>query len=379
MNDIYRFLEMFQLEGDPRHWILKNRITTNGNCFFHALEYALGNCDLLDDDRIDRLAMSDRWTASIALENLYNDEYTSVRSSGNDASKERELNTVKEKIQFALRFPHPTGKNYEFSNEDVIYVTAGFKSKIIFILEDAPIPDKNDHDQYAFTLIEPPEVPYAKENIVILIRTGTNHYDTLPYPLRIPDLFMEQLTRYKSNPNTSITHLGVKVTSGNLRSLIPNTSGNEAFARELQESLNRESSGRASSLVRPSPVRPSPARPSPVRPSPVRPSPVKPRPTPKKLKSPLRTIKRNVPNTSRNEEIARQLSNTYRNEEIARQSPNTSRNDEIRNAEIKRQLQEMNFIRPRQTKKLTRNTSLNRPPTRKLRPRNKNRQFSPKK
>jgi len=235
MNDLNKFLKLLGLDPDPDRSILKNGITNNGNCFFHALEYALGNCTL--DEQSHPLLNQDRHTAVSLLRKIYESEYGRVFDS-NQAfeSKDRELDELSEKVEFLEKFDKVTGQNYEYSTEEVIQITAYLKEKILFIFDVEPIPPENT--QYGFTLIEPIGVEFKKENIVILIRTGQNHYDTLRYPLDIPVAFVERLSRFRHDPNSPHIMMFelVKVKPGNVHKLLNETmDANEIAARELQD------------------------------------------------------------------------------------------------------------------------------------------------
>lgn len=52
--------------------IIHGKITNNGNCFFHALEYALGNCGLVaNQDLYDQIR---REVATFAVQKLRQQE-----------------------------------------------------------------------------------------------------------------------------------------------------------------------------------------------------------------------------------------------------------------------------------------------------------------
>jgi hypothetical protein len=249
MNDLERFLETFRFGP-----ILEHRITTNGNCFFHALEYALGKCELDAKDLTEkerRLLNEDRTSVSELLKVLYNNEHNSVVDS-----TDRKI--VQNKFNFVNKFSKTNVQPLEYSTEPVIFVTAMMKSKILVVVDTEPLPGNTT--QFGFSLIEPPGVTFTKENLVILIRSDGNHYNTLKYPLVIPDVFMKNLKAYKESGNAlQDTTFEVKVTTGSLRELIPveNTSQNEEIARLLQ--ANEESRKPKRPVSRP------PSRPAPVR------------------------------------------------------------------------------------------------------------------
>ncbi len=236
MNDLDKFLKV--LGKGP---LLKGKITEDGNCFFHALEYALGNCPL--SDKKHPLLNEDRLDAVRALRRIYQPESNRMHSKRLTNSNKRELGDLDHKLAELVELEDLTGPNYAFSTEEVIYMTSFLKQKILFILECEPIPERGTH-QYGFTLILPKRIKSRDlvgwENLVILTRTGGNHYDTLKYPLDLPDRFVNTLREWSLDPDTLTIHAldRVMVKNGNVRLFLNEPSENELAARELQAMFN---------------------------------------------------------------------------------------------------------------------------------------------
>ena len=242
MNDLKRFLDFLR-----RGPLMKGKITTDGNCFFHALEYALGNCQL--PDKKHRYLNRDRLAAVDALRSIYEPESERLHQLNwlSDAQRS-EMIDLDRKLAELVQLEDTTGRDYEFSTEDIIYITAFLKGKILFILECEPIPDRNEV-QYGFTLIAPDGIDLTEENIVILTRTGRNHYDTLNYGQingrdngRIfPDSFVDTLRRNIPDLPSIHTLDRVTVMNGNVDIFFEGPTVFEepdAAERELQSIFN---------------------------------------------------------------------------------------------------------------------------------------------
>lgn len=173
MNDLDRFFRYLGRGG-----IIKHKITSDGNCFFHALEYALGNCRL--SDKKHPYLNIDRVNAADALTEMYQYELERLHrlNSLSDEGPGR-IDTLHEKLARLARFRKTSGR-LVYSEEEEIYITAYLKQKIIFLIDCAPIPDRNQV-QYGFTLVMPDGIHLIEDNIVIMTRTGRIHYDTLNY------------------------------------------------------------------------------------------------------------------------------------------------------------------------------------------------------
>lgn len=153
------------------------KITSNGNCFFHALEYALGNCDL-DANRPDLYDETRRDAAVFAIQKLKRQkrglltEFNQVKRSDEDLARFHQ--TFEDRLNFLERFK----TNKEYSNEDIIQYTSLLKRKVLCIVEE-----EGDH---RVSLICP-NVPFTSKNIVFLLHSNGNHYITFQYPIHVSE------------------------------------------------------------------------------------------------------------------------------------------------------------------------------------------------
>jgi hypothetical protein len=83
--------------------VVHGKITSNGSCFLHALEYALGNCDMIAN-RQDLYQKTRREVATFAIEKLNQQEETLVS----------ELNTVPRTDEEIVRFYEVFEKRLDF-------------------------------------------------------------------------------------------------------------------------------------------------------------------------------------------------------------------------------------------------------------------------
>jgi hypothetical protein len=175
--------------------VVHKKIITDGNCFFHALEYALGNCDLeANQSKLYRNTRIEVATFSIQdikrnfPEELKKYKEEQVRTK-NDIERYKEW--TKKKIRFLERFK----TNNEYSTEDIIYHAAAMKKKILCIVEEE-IPNKMS--------IICPNIPFLRENIVMMVHSGGNHYNTFLTPVYLSKEFVHALKNYKLGPFDSL-------------------------------------------------------------------------------------------------------------------------------------------------------------------------------
>lgn len=157
--------------------VVQGKITTNGNCFFHALEYAIGNCDI-DPNRQDLYQKTRKEVASFAIQKLKRQErgllaeYKQVKRTDEEIA--RFYKTSEKRINFLEEFK----TNKEYSNEDIIYYAALRKKKILCIVEEEA-PNR--------VSMICPNIPFLKENIVFLVHSNGNHYNTFHYPIHVSE------------------------------------------------------------------------------------------------------------------------------------------------------------------------------------------------
>ena len=157
--------------------VVHGKITSDGNCFFHALEYALGNCDLIPN-RPDLYDKTRKEAAFFAIQKIKRqersllDEFKQVSRTDEDIARFHQ--TFEDRLDFLDRFK----TNKEYSNEDIIQYTALLKRKILCIVEE-----EGDH---RVSLICP-NIPFTSKNIVFLLHSNGNHYITFQYPIHVSD------------------------------------------------------------------------------------------------------------------------------------------------------------------------------------------------
>lgn len=174
--------------------VLYGEIITDGNCFFHALEYALGNCDLEANNK--RLYKKTRIeVATYAIEYLKQDFPRLMKEYKEQPRSRRDIERYKEWTKKKLRFLERFKTNNEYSNEDIIYHAAMMKQKILCIVEEEE-PNKMS--------IVCPNIPFTRDNIVMLVHSGGNHYNTFEYPIHLPKDFIYALKNYKMGPFDSL-------------------------------------------------------------------------------------------------------------------------------------------------------------------------------
>jgi hypothetical protein len=143
----------------------------------------LGNCGLA----ANRQSLYDETreqVASFAIQKLIRQEprllaeYKEIPRSDTEIS--HFYQTYEDRLDFLERFKH----NKEYSNEDIIQYSALFKRKIICIVEE-----EGDNRMSMIC----PGVPFRRENIIFLLHSNGNHYETFQYPIYLSDEMIDAL------------------------------------------------------------------------------------------------------------------------------------------------------------------------------------------
>lgn len=155
--------------------VVHGKIISDGNCFIHALEYALRNCDVYAT-RPGLYNKTRREVATFAIEKLREQEPELLAEfkevPRNDEEIARFYQTFEERLDFLERFK----TNKEYSNEDIIQYAALLKNKILCIVEE-----EGDH---RVSLICP-DIPFTPNNVLFLVHSNGNHYNTFEYPIHV--------------------------------------------------------------------------------------------------------------------------------------------------------------------------------------------------
>lgn len=203
-------------------------ITTNGNCFFHALEYALGNC--LIDDRQSPLFNQTRQHVSELLIGKYENELNEIQKQIQRTRNPvllRERIGIQQKIAFMYHFMH----SLEYSTEEVIYFSALLKEKVLFIVRDQMF-----DGEFQTTLIVPEGISITRDNVLVMIHSNGNHYNTLTYPLTLSDKFLKMLRRYNTSDvdQRSTDVYGIHIKFGILKHVLSYYDGLGEIRKETQ-------------------------------------------------------------------------------------------------------------------------------------------------
>jgi len=207
-------------------------ITTDGNCFFHALEYALGNCRI--DDTRSPLFNQTRQHVSQLLLGKYLEDLREVQQR---MQRLRSPALLKDRIriQRKIAFMHHFMNSLEYSTEEVIYFSALLKDKILFIVRDQMY-----DGEFQVTLIVPDGVTFTRDNILVLIHSNGNHYNTLTYPLTRSDKFLNMLQKYHTSEDDqrSTDVDGVHIKFGILKHVLKYYDGLAELRKETQIRTN---------------------------------------------------------------------------------------------------------------------------------------------
>jgi hypothetical protein len=204
--------------------IVHHQIIINGNCFFHALEYALGKCKIDDiDDKHNNLYNKTRQEVSDLLLEQYNKELdpeTLFQKYLDDIDDIDDIESIEQKmfkdieeINKKIRFIRRFRTSLVFSTDEVVFFSALLKKKVLFVVRE-----QKELENFQTTLIIPQGVEIKKENILVMIHSDGLHYNTLTYPLNLSDKFVEMLIKYnKSNdgildrfPSTGVKEIVLK-------------------------------------------------------------------------------------------------------------------------------------------------------------------------
>ncbi len=276
--------------------VLHQAVINDGDCFFHALEYALGYCPLVPEEvqelsaeekypfierdiyRNTRTQVSERLLQvpnallqdqfellehQNALLNKYKEKRKRIKyelESGNGNNQVlvngiEEINRLGKRIKEISKHIKEISKrideiskrieeiqnfstSQEYADEPVIQETALYKKKILFIVQQS--------DDPLVSLIHPIGVPMTQENVIILLRSATQqHYNTFIYPLEINDDFLEMLSIFEAKTNSIVVEEGLNIKDSTLKDVLsyynPNElekiqqiASNENLARRLQ-------------------------------------------------------------------------------------------------------------------------------------------------
>jgi len=115
--------------------VVHGKITSNGSCFLHALEYALGNCDMIAN-RQDLYQKTRKEVATFAIEKLNQQEEILVSEFNEVPRTDEEMVRFYEAFEKRLDFLEQFKTNNAFSNEDIVQYAALLKRKILCIVEE---------------------------------------------------------------------------------------------------------------------------------------------------------------------------------------------------------------------------------------------------
>lgn len=157
--------------------LVTGKITTDGNCFFHALEYALGNCGI-GSTHPDIYKKTRKMIASFAIQKLRRQERSLLTEYKKYPRSSEDLLRFKRTFEDRISFLEEFKTNDEYSNEDIIYYAALQKRKILCIVEEG--------GDNRVSLICP-NIPFLKRDILFLVHSDGNHYNTFQYPIHVSE------------------------------------------------------------------------------------------------------------------------------------------------------------------------------------------------
>jgi hypothetical protein len=157
--------------------VVHGKITSNGSCFLHALEYALGNCDMIAN-RQELYQKTRKEVATFAIEKLNQQKETLLAEFNAVHRTPEEIVRFYETFEERLDFLEQFKANNAFSNEDIVQYAALLKGKILCIVEEK--------GENRMSLICS-DIPFRKENILFLVHSHGIHYDTFEYPIHVSD------------------------------------------------------------------------------------------------------------------------------------------------------------------------------------------------
>lgn len=240
MSDLNVLMELLNTR------ILHRAVINDGDCFFHALEYALNRCPLVPEDKKELTAeekypfikrstykdtrtqvsqqLKDNYEVKLVeLISLIESNETNLSNTRSDTLKE--IDNLNKLIQEMTAFE----KGQQYATEEVIYQTAIHKGKILLIVQESPNP--------YISLIHPNGIPLTKKNVIVLLRSShQEHYNTFAYPLTIKKEFLRMLSRFESNTETVFEVEGVTLKDATLNRVL--SFYNETKLKEIKEKIS---------------------------------------------------------------------------------------------------------------------------------------------
>lgn len=205
--------------------VVRGNITSNGSCFLHALEYALGNCDMIDN-RQGLYQKTRREVATFAIEKLEEQEKTFLSEFNTVPHTNEELirfyDTFDKRIDFLKQFK----TNKAFSNEDIVQYAALLKGKILCIVEEK--------GENRMSLICP-DIPFQKENILFLVHSEGIHYESFEYPIHVSD---EMVYALKHLQGVDVMEYTMKLKEFTLQQLLSFIVTNRIRRRRNEQRVN---------------------------------------------------------------------------------------------------------------------------------------------
>ena len=155
--------------------VIKGEITTNGNCFLHALEYALRNGDI-GSHREDLFNKTRREVASFAIQKIKSQKRKLLAEFKQVERNEEEMTRFYDAFDERIHFLQDFKTNKEYSNEDIIYYAALYKQVNLCIVEE--------EGPHRMALISP-NLPLTSKNTLFFVHSNGNHYNTFEYPIHV--------------------------------------------------------------------------------------------------------------------------------------------------------------------------------------------------
>lgn len=201
--------------------VVHGKITSNGSCFLHALEYALGNCDMIAN-RQDLYQKTRREVATFAIEKLNQQEETLLSELNEVPRTDEEIARFYEAFEKRLDFLEKFKTNKAYSNEDIVQYAALLKGKILCIVEE--------EGENRMSLICP-NIPFQKENILFLVHSNGIHYESFEYPIHVSD---EMVYALKHVTNIELNEYTMKLKEFTLQQLLSFIVKNRMNQRKTQ-------------------------------------------------------------------------------------------------------------------------------------------------
>jgi len=272
--------------------VLHQAIINDGDCFFHALEYALGYCPLVPEQaqelsaeekyeyikrdiyRNTRTQVSERLLQDQfellqdqfellepqnALLNKYKKKSKRIKDklesvNGNNkvlvngieeinrlgklikeiSKRIEEISKRIEEINKRIEEIQNFSTSQEYADEPIIHETAVYKKKILFIVQQS--------DDPIVSMIHPIGVPMTQENVIVLLRSSTQqHYNTFIQPLEINDDFLEMLSNFEAATNSIVLEEGLNIKDATLEDVLsyynPNKLKKIKYAVQIEKQI----------------------------------------------------------------------------------------------------------------------------------------------